>query len=122
MVFQCFGHAGHETLPGFVITLIITCGGILFTVVSIICLVTNTEVDPSLRTILLSFSIANVLGTVMLAYDTTALICEHEEGRLSFVMTISVMLSLSHLLLLMLDEYLTLTSNRKRTAKDFTGL
>ena len=102
-----------NVLPGFIVTLITTCGGVLFTVLSIVCVVINTEIDPSLRSILLSFSIANVMGTAMLAYDNIALICQHAEHRLNFVMTISVMLTLSHLMLLMLDEYLTLASHRK---------
>ena len=105
-----------------IVTLITSCTGVLFTILSVVCIITNTEIDRSLRSILLSFSIANFMGTAMLAYDNITLICHHKKERLHFMMTISVMLSLSHLMLLMLSEYINLTSNRRRRARDFTGL
>ena len=110
-------------LPEFIVTLVTNCSGVLFTVFSIICVITNVSIDPSLCGILLSFSIANLLGIVMLTYDTIALICYHGEQRLGFVATISVTLSTSHLMLLILAEYVIITSSSsRRSVKDFTGL
>ena len=111
-----------HALPEFIVTLVTNCGGVLSTVLSVASVITDTEMEESLRSIFLSFSIANVIGTAMLAYDTIVPICYHEEERLSFVMTISVMLSLSHLMLLIIDQHIMLTAQRKRVAKDFTGL
>ena len=109
-------------LPEFIVTLFTNCGGILFTVLSLVCLAVDAEMDPSVRSILFSFSIANVMGTIMLAYDTIALLCSNERERLHFVMTISVMLSLTHLTLLTLIQHINVTSHKKQNPKDFTGL
>ena len=120
MVLDLHSHA----VPLFITSLIANCGGILFTVCSVVSIVANATIDPLIRSILLSFSIANVVGTSLLSYDTIVLALYHDEGREeSQVMTISVMLSLSHLILLMLAEYVfLLTSDVKRRASDFSGL
>ena len=110
-----------HALPEFIVTLVTNFGGVLFTVLSLACLSTHTEMEKSLRTIFLSFSVANLMGTAMLSYDTIAYICYHEAEKKSIVMTISVILSLSHLMILLLSEYIALAS-RKRMAKDFLGL
>ena len=98
------GHGHSLFIPELALTMVVTVGGVIITLLAILCIVTNTAMDPSYRSILLSYSIANVLGTAMLAYDTISLICNHSAERLSFVITISIMLSLSHLFILTMDQ------------------
>jgi len=123
LLFCTIQHAHDDSLfiPEFIVTMIATGGGVASTLLAIACVVTNTTMDPSYRSILLSFSIANVLGTAMLAYDTISLICKHSTERLSFVITISVMLSLSHLFMLTIDQW-NMLQQKNRSARDFTGL
>lgn len=110
-------------LPQFVITLVVNCGGMLMTILSLLSLAINPAMDPSLQRIFISFSIANLIGTGMLTYDSISLICSHNgEDRLGIVVTITVTLSLSHLMLLMLAEYIILTSGSRHRANDYTGL
>ena len=106
----------------FFVALISYAGGVLLNVFSIICLVTNTSMDQSLRGILLSFSMANVIGTCMLTYDTYILICHDGQETSGLVATITVMLSVSHLMLLMLAEYLNLNFRWALKITNFVGL
>ena len=112
----------QHQLPEVMVTLITNCGGVLFTALSLICLITNTAMDLSIRRILLSFTIANLVGTGILTYDTITLICYHGGHRLGFAVTITVTLTVSHLLLLMLAQYIILTSGSKHRANDYIGL
>ena len=106
----------------FLTTLISHSFGVIITIVSIICVLLSTSMNQSLRTILFSFCIANLLGTCMLTYDTMTLICTNGNDNASFVVTITVMLSLSHLMLLMLSEHLYLKSQWALKVKNFVGL
>ena len=115
----CNIHAHRQ--PRFIIMLTINCGGVLCTVLSIICVIANTSIDQSLRGILLSYSVANVMGTVMLTYDSFVLIC-FGDHFLNFVVTITMTLSVTHIMLLMLAEYISLTYISKQRARDYTGL
>ena len=109
-----------SALAEFIIILITNSTGGVLGILSVICVASNTSMDKSFRSILLSFSIANVAGMVMLTYETVMLVCFSKE--MNFIMTISVLLSLCHLIMLMVALYITIEARRNRGAKDFTGL
>ena len=108
--------------PEFIAILSINIIGIILTLLSIVCLLANTKIDRSVRGILLSFLTANIIGIAMLTCDTIALICYPGGQKLGLIVTVSVTLSLSHLMLLLLAEYIILTSSSRRSGSDFTGL
>lgn len=95
------------------------CGGVLITILSVITVATNSVIDTAVRHILLSFSLANFVSTIMLTYNAYTIICA--KPWISSLMTISVLLSLCHLMLLLLAEYIIIMS-KTRSAKDFIGL
>lgn len=107
--------------PGLVFMLILNFIGFLLAIVANICIMANTSIDQSLRGILLSFSIANFLGTGMTTYDSFYLICVGHHF-LDFAITISMTLSVTHMMLLILTEYISLTGSWKQRARDHTGL
>lgn len=105
----------------FIIMLILNCWGVILSIVSIICIVANSGIDQSLRGILLSFSVANVIGTGMLAHDSITLLCKGNHF-LDFSVTVTMALSITHMNLLILTEYISLTTSWKQRARDHTGL
>ena len=109
-----------DELPQFVTSLITSSGGMFISLTSIICVATITSIDRSLRTILLSLSLSNIVGAAMLMYFTVERIC-YRNDMLGFV-TFTVTLSLSHLILLMLAELLVLRSRSEREEANFIGL
>jgi len=105
----------------FIIALITNCGGILISFVAVVSVVKNSATDSSIRCIVLSFSVANVMGTVLSSYYTFVLV--NTNAKESTLMTISELLSVTHLILLMLAEHVVVTSaTLKRRASDFVGL
>lgn len=114
--------------PAFIVSTAVNCGAVLITVKAIVCIVLNNLIDPSIRGILLSFSISNIFGAIIIIYDSYAVSCfhdDHEGGKTNnsaFVVYISATLSLCHLMLLIMAEYIILTSSSKRTTTHFTGL
>lgn len=112
---MCNEDGKHEDLANTIISLVVNCGGLILTLAALICLATDHEMDQSLRLILVSYSIANLMGPALLLYDTIADTCNH-------IMTVSVILTLCHLMILLLAEYHNIASNRQRTVKDFVGL
>lgn len=107
--------------PIFLLMISVNAGGVLFAVLSIVCIAINTSIDQSLRSILLSFSIANLLGSGMLTYDTIILLC-FRNHFLNFAVTITMTLSVTHIMMLILAEYISLTASRKQRARDYGGL
>lgn len=107
--------------PTIIVVLMINFSGIMLSFISVICIVTNTYIDQSLRGILLSFSIANSIGTGMLTFDSIILLCVGNHF-LTFAVTITMTLSVSHMMLLILSEYISITSSWKQRAGDHTGL
>ena len=107
-----------------VIAVTVNCIGLLANLISLACILTNKELERSLRGILVSFSFANVLGACMFAYDLVAHACAVEvTDPYDFVLIITTVLSLSHLLLLNLHYYIIITSgNRVKKGRDFSGL
>lgn len=112
----------HQEITKFVITLFVNICGIILAILSIIFASINNSIDPSLRGILLSFSLANFLGTFMLTYDTIMTICFRNTTSVGVVISISISLTMGHMIFLLLAEYLILTSVVRRSVKDFSGL
>ena len=72
--------------------------------------------------ILLSFSIANVLGNCLLTYNAILLICNENDYWLGNPLLITISLSLTNLVLLILAVHLRLKSRWERKARNFIGL
>lgn len=113
---------GPHGMPEFIIAMITNVGGVLFTIIGLLCVSLDNEMESFLRFIFFSFLTANVIGSILLGYETAALLCLKAENRLYFVMIISVMLSLSHLTILLLSQHISVTSNKEQKVSDFTGL
>ena len=118
---SCDAHSKQLSYCG--VTLISNFGGVLFAVISAICIATNTLIQQSLRCIFFSFSVANVIGTCMLIYGNIALVCNHNSSvSIRFVIITTMILSASHLFLLILMEYVNLKSLSERRGRSFVGL
>ncbi len=109
-------HLDHHISQVFIIALITNCGGILISLLAVFSVIKNSASDPSIRCIVLSFSVANVMGTILSSYYTFVLV--NTKAKESTLMTISELLSVSHLVLLMLADYVVVT----RKSSDFVGL
>ena len=105
-----------------IINLMFNFGEILSTLFSIICIATIYSLDGSIRGIMLSFSVANLVGACMFLFDTISVGCYHDDDQFDFIVILTNVLSLSHLMLLVLDYYIIFTTNSKRKARDFSGL
>ena len=103
------------------ITLVLNSGGTLSSVLSMASLLTNIELEPSLRAILTSFSVSNLIGSGMFVGDILTYICEKDEHPLDYIVIMTMVLSLSHVMLLLLHYYIILTSSRREKAADFSG-
>lgn len=106
----------------FIVTLVTNAGGLFVNIIAMICIVLNLTVESGIRRIILSLSIANILGTGMLFYDSFKLMCNGSHDRMGFVTTITTMLSLSHVMLLILAEHIIMTCKKERKAGHFNGL
>ena len=80
----------------FIITITPYVIGAILSIISLICVVCNRSLPRVIRTILLSFSVANILGTGLLAYYNIKLYCNHGDTSVRFVIPVTVMLSLTH--------------------------
>lgn len=113
----------HHEIATFTITLLVNVIGIVLTILSTIFASLNNAIDPSLRGIFISFSFANFTGTLLLIFDTIMTICfNHSKTKTGIFINISISLTMSHLMFLLLAEYLILTSVVRRSVKDFSGL
>ena len=93
--------------------------GILLTLASFLFLILNRDIDISLRSILISFQFGNLIGSAIVVSETVSLACNTEPPHF---ISVSVLLSLTHLLLLLLVEHVILTSSMWRPLERFTGL
>lgn len=106
----------------FYIHLVKNICGVIITIAAIICILTNRTIDKSINRILQSFCVANIFGNCMSLYDTTKMICEGHQ-KIGFIGIITAMLSLSHILLLTLAEYITMTHRTSdQNAGNYNGL
>ena len=96
--------------------------GALVTVMSVVSVAANSNLPQSVRVILLSFSVANVTGTTMLTHDTLKFLCQRHQ--FTPLTTISVMLSVTHLLLLMLSTHISKNKKQENSnkARNYIGL
>ena len=112
----------NDQRPEFVVNLITNGVGMILTGIAILCIATNGTVEPSIGRILLSFSIANIIGASMLTYDAIQMICLQGAHTVGFLVTITLLLSISHVMLLTLAEYIILTSRTENNAGNYIGL
>ena len=78
------------------------------------------DMDPSVREILVSFQVANLVGGAVVTHDTVGVICGTENLEL---VSISILLSLGHVIKLMVAEYTILTSSIKKGPREhYRGL
>lgn len=105
----------------FLIMLSINSSGALLAIISFACVLANTSIDPATRGILLSYSAANLIGSGMLTFESIILICVGKQF-LTFAVTITMTLSVSHMMLLILAEYISITTSTQQRAGDHSGL
>ena len=100
----------------------LSCGGIIITFISLICNITSA--DPSLRAILVSLSVANIVSTGIFTYDilSVADMCRHLDDSSEFLVTASMALSLCHLMLLTLHFSIHQPAAVERKAVDNSAL
>lgn len=101
-------------LPVYFAYLITNCSGFFGAVFALICVFSNSATERALRHTLISFSVGNLLGPYMLAYDSKSLICNRDDKNLDFVVIVTMTLSLSHLILLLIYFYGTLKSTKQQ--------
>lgn len=124
------------------IRLAINSISIILTSVSLLCVVCNTSLERSLKGLVLSFNIANLVGACLLLYQPMSmLICNNDaadkqtfvtpttgvgedDSRFEFVILVTYVLSMSHVIILVLHYYIKLTTSRKhrKYATDYAGL
>ena len=95
------------------LALIANCGGAASTFLALLCLLMSRSVEQSLRAILISYSTSNMIGSGMFVFGIVAYVCNHEEHPLDYIVMMTIVMSLSHLLLLILHYYITLTTSKK---------
>ena len=111
---------GANLLAEFTISVLFGGGILLVTIISMAFLIINTRIDTSLHHILISFQTSNIVGVSIVIYDLTSLSCRYENHV--HVVSISVCLSISHMILLLVAEHALLTSSVNRPVESFSGL
>jgi len=97
----------------------------LFAIPSLICIISvNKNLERVVRGILISFYASNLVGIAAITHDTLFTVCETQTNVP--LVRVSLLLSLSHLSLLMLAEYAFLAKGTSRKQhygrKSFLGL
>ena len=94
-----------------VVVAIVDGFGLLLTLVSIPFLVCINGIDYSLRQILISFQLANLVGGGVVTHDLLVTTCAGDDLELT---TVSILLILGHIIMLLVAEYnITTSSSRK---------
>ena len=117
----CNLHDNYEVF-NFVVSLLLSSLGVVCTVISIILSSLNVAVHPSIRGILISYSTANFIGTLILTFDILVTVCYNESVQIGVIITVSIFLSLFHIMFLLLAEYQIITSVVKQSISSFSGL
>ena len=123
-LFLCHLHNTQE-VGKFSTTLILTIGAVMVTISSILMSFLNKTIDPQIRGILLSYSTSDFIQTLVLSLDTVMTICStaYDRTNINIVVTISVFLSLFHIMFLLITEYQILVSDAHwRSVSSFYGL
>ena len=107
------------------INLIVYGGGVLISIIGIICMIKVTSLVENIRGTLISFSVANLFGTGFLFFYTVVTNYNFgmkiHEFRLFVGLICSLTLSLSHLVCMVLAEYILISSRFRRASASFKG-
>uniref|UniRef100_A0A7M5V6A5 Uncharacterized protein n=1 Tax=Clytia hemisphaerica TaxID=252671 RepID=A0A7M5V6A5_9CNID len=116
-------HASSITL---ILTLAIDSCGILLSIMAIVAMVTVKNLPNTFSGTLLSHSVANFIGGLLFLWTTVSEMLHIEIEGMNpttiISMAISVVLSLSHLLCLVLAEYIHVSGQFKYVTKSFRPL
>ena len=63
-----------------ILCLLVDLGAVVLTVVAFLCISTTKDMDHSFQIILVSFSLANLVGSVLFFADTIHFICWHHKS------------------------------------------
>lgn len=99
--------------PYFTVCVAVNSIGIILVVVSLIFTLSNDLLDRCLRKVIISFLLADFVGTFIMVHDTLSLICSEKILVEMPLVRVSVLLSLIHLVLLLSAEYNTLLRQGK---------
>ena len=120
MVLQCDFTGDSSILAQFILLVVVDGCGLLLTFISIPLLLLINGIDSSLRQILVSFQLANLVGIAVISHDTLVTICGDDCLDLT---TIPILLILGHIITLLAAEYcITTSSSMKGTNERFEAL
>lgn len=109
--------------PIIMLSLLVNGGGLICSITAVLCLLINPTIEQSLRAILVSFTLSNVAGSGMLVFGVFKYASHRsDQHSLDYIVMMAVVMSLSHILLLILHYYIALTTSKKKMALDFSGL
>ena len=116
----------HASSTSLIFTLVIDTIGIILSIIAIICMSTIKELDSIFSGTLLSHSFANLLGGFFFLWATFSEIFLIEIPGINpstvISMSVSVMLSIAHLLCLVLAEYIQISGRFRYVTKSFRPL
>lgn len=117
----CKLYARHH--PEFILSILINACGMVINLFSIIWMIPMTRINAIIREILFSFLLANIVGIAMITYDMIVLLCYHHGGpKLDVILTISALLSITHLMTLVIAQYSITTSPRHGNGVHYVGM
>ena len=91
-----------------IVGLLVIGAGVMFTLATFLLLLICPDLDPQLRDVLLSFQFSNLVGCSLTTYETVSSSC---RGFQAGLISISLILAVSHFGILLICEYDDLTSN-----------
>lgn len=102
---------------------VVNAGVILVSVLGMACLGCDNSVPNSLREILVSSMVSNLFGVFFLVWDAITLYCSNATKSHIHLFSVSLVLSLGHLMIITLAEYenIKAPTNQKRK-RHYTGL
>ena len=109
------------TLAKFICLIVINGGGILSTCFSVFFLSVNKNIDSSLRKILISFQGGGVIGNCVLLHSTISDVCNGTSSSFRWISS-CMLLTLTHLVLMMLVEHSILSSSVHKPLPSYSGL
>lgn len=87
----------------------------------------NKKIGKSLRVILISFFLSNIIGSIVIIDDVIFSLCDKEtkqetKSSKARYISVSMLLALLHFILLEVHEFSLMQSDRKHHAKEYLGL
>ena len=105
------------------ITLVVDSLGVILSAIAIVCMATIKELNSIFSGTLLSHSVANLLGGFFFLWTTISEIYHLKFEQINpppvVSMTVSVMLSMAHLMCLVLAEYIQISGRFRYVTKSF---